>query len=141
MAERLDLSRTEAWLRAHEEWPLAQDELRDKVLRVAGTAHVQSQAERKPASRVVLATCFVMFGLTTWVLSDFNRFWRTLQPSPLVVWSEGMLDHPVDSYTRALSNGMSPAQLTRTPHEWLLVQAQQLWVRRCQGWIYRWFSV
>lgn len=123
---RGDLSRTEDWLRNHEEWPVPNDDLRAKVMRNASTAQVQAQvqAKEKNRSQWILVMCVVFCGAVTWIMQDVAGGIDDPQSSALLaVADEGWL-RPIDQQVDYITTSVP-----RTSYDWALVQAHTAWRR------------
>ena len=121
---RRELSRTEAWLRNNEEWPVPNDDLRAKVMRNASTAQVHAKDEVKNRSQLILVMCVVFCGAVTWILQDVAGGLQDPQSSALVaVADEGWL-RPIDQQVSYIT-----VSVPRTGYDWGLVQAHLAWRR------------
>lgn len=116
------LSRTEEWLRSHEEWPVPNDDLRAKIIRTASSAQIQAQ--EKSRSQLVLVMCVVFCGAVTWILQDVAGGLNDPQASALLTVADDGWARPIEQHMQYLS--VSP------PHrgyDWSLVQAHITWRR------------
>lgn len=117
---RRDLSRTEEWLRSHEEWPVPNDDLRAKVIRNASSA--QLHAKEKNRSQMILIMCVVFCGAVTWFMQDIAGAIEDPQASALVaVADEGWL-RPIDQHMIYLTRSTP-----RATYDWSLVQSHVTW--------------
>ena len=116
------MSRTEEWLRSHEEWPVPNDDLRTKVIRSASSAQVHAQEKNR--SQTVLVMCVVFCGLVTWIMQDIAGGMQDPQTSTLLAVAD-------DGWTRPIDQHMQ--YLITTPqyrgYDWSLVQAHITWRR------------
>jgi hypothetical protein len=131
---RQEMSRTEQWLRSHEEWPMPNDDLRAKVIRNASSA--QMHAKEKTRSQMILIMCVVFCGAITWIMQDVAGGIQDPQSSALLaVADEGWL-RPIDQHVTFLRKSSS-----RSTYDWALVQAHLTWRRmvyqRLTGLIYQ----
>lgn len=121
-------SRTEEWLRTHEEWAAPNDDLRAKVIRRACTAQVQAtvqateQAQEKNRSQWILGACIISCAVLTWVLQDSALGLHDPQASALVAAADDGWLRPVDVHTKILAESG-----TGFTYDWAVVQAQITW--------------
>jgi len=126
MSGRADLERTEALLRANEVWSPQDDDLRERVLRAAGTAHYRTRNDRSDA-RWFFGVCFVLFAVTTFYLRDahhFNQMFRSR-------WVARPWMHPAEAHLLATTSSQTAVDASRRPFEWSLVQAHLYWQQYC----------
>jgi hypothetical protein len=122
---RGDVSRTEAWLRSHEEWSAPNDDLRAKVIRSACSAQAQAneQAQEKNRSQWILALCVVFCGAATWILQDSALGLKDPQASALVAAADDGWTRPIEMHAKILSN----SGVAGFTYDWSLVQAHITW--------------
>ena len=116
------MSRTEEWLRSHEEWPAPNDDLRAKVIRTVSSAQVQAQEKNR--SQIVLIMCVLFCGTVTWILQDVAGGLKDPHASALVAVADDGWTRPIEQHMQYLTD--SP------PHrgyDWALVQAHLTWRR------------
>lgn len=114
------ISRTEEWLRSHEEWPVPNDDLRAKIIRTASSAQVH--ANEKNRSQTVLIMCIVFCGAVTWIMQDIAGGLQDPQSSALLAVADDGWARPIDQQVQFLT--------TTQPHrtyDWALVQAHIAW--------------
>lgn len=123
---RHEMSRTEAWLRNHEEWPVPNDDLRAKVMRTASSAQVQAQdeAKEKHRSQWILVMCVLFCGAITWFMQDMAGAIEDPQSSTLLAVAEEGWLRPIDQQVSYIA-----ATAPRTGYDWALVQAHMAWRR------------
>lgn len=119
---RGSISRTEQWMRRHEEWPIPNDDLRAKVLRTACSAQVQAKEQQR--SRTILVMCMLFCTLVTWFMQDIARGLEHPQSSVLLAVSDDGWMRPIDLQVQVLLGGNSGH-----PYDWSLVQAHLTWRR------------
>ncbi len=119
---RREMSRTEEWLRNHEEWPVPNDDLRAKVMRNASTAQIH--AKEKNRSQTILVMCVVFCGAVTWFMQDIASGMEDPQSSAMLVVADDGWLRPIDQQVSFIASG-SP----RLGYDWTLVQAHQTWRR------------
>lgn len=119
------VSRTEEWLRSHEEWAAPNDDLRAKVIRSACTAQVQAneQAQGKNRSQWILVLCILFCGTATWILQDSALGLQDPQASALMAAADDGWRRPVELHTQILSN----SGVAGFTYDWSLVQAHITW--------------
>lgn len=116
------MSRTEEWLRSHEEWPVPNDDLRAKIIRTVSLNQVQAQEKNR--SQVVLVMCVIFCGAITWIMQDIAGGMQDPQASALLAVADDGWARPIDSHVQYLT--------TSQPHrsyDWALVQAHITWRR------------
>ena len=116
------MSRTEEWLRSHEEWPVPNDDLRAKIIRTASSAQVQANVKNR--SQTVLVMCVVFCGAVTWIMQDIAGGMQDPQSSALLAVADDGWARPIDQQVQFLT--------TSQPHrgyDWALVQAHITWRR------------
>lgn len=119
---RREMSRTEEWLRSHEEWPVPNDDLRAKVMRNASTAQVHAQEKNR--SQLILVLCVAFCGALTWFMQDIAGGIQDPQASALLaVADEGWL-RPIDQHVAYIT-----ASSPRSTYDWAMVQAHLTWRR------------
>ncbi len=119
---RREMSRTEEWLRSHEEWPVPNDDLRAKVIRNASSA--QLHVKEKNRSQMILVMCVVFCGAVTWFMQDIAGGMEDPRSSAvLAVADDGWL-RPIDQHVTYLASATP-----RSTYNWSLVQAHQTWRR------------
>jgi len=116
------MSRTEEWLRSHEEWPVPNDDLRAKIIRTVSSNQVQAQEKNR--SQVVLVMCVIFCGAITWIMQDIAGGVQDPQSSALLAVADDGWARPIDSHVRYLTT----SQPHRT-YDWALVQAHITWRR------------
>jgi hypothetical protein len=119
---RQALSRTEEWLRSHEEWPIPNDDLRAKIIRTAGSAQVHVQEKNR--SQLVLLMCIAFCGAVTWIMQDIAEGMHNPQSSALLAVADDGWSRPIENHMQYL--------VTSQPHrgyDWALVQAHITWRR------------
>lgn len=118
------VSRTEEWLRTHEEWSVPNDDLRAKVIRNACTAQVQAneQAQEKNRSLWILFTGVMFCAAVIWILHDIDLGLHDPQASALVSVADDDWIRPIELHTKILTD--SGTGLT---YDWSLVQAHVAW--------------
>ena len=116
------MSRTEEWLRSHEEWPVPNDDLRAKIINSASSAQVQAQEKNR--SQLVLVMCVLFCGAVTWVMQDIAGGVQDPQSSALLAVADDGWVRPIEGHMQYLT--------TSQPHrgyDWALVQAHITWRR------------
>ncbi len=116
------MSRTEEWLRSHEEWPVPNDDLRAKIINSASSAQVQAQEKNR--SQLVLVMCVLFCGAVTWIMQDIAGGVQDPQSSALLAVADDGWVRPIEGHMRYLT--------TSQPHrgyDWALVQAHITWRR------------
>ena len=116
------MSRTEEWLRSHEEWPVPNDDLRAKIIRTVSSAQVQAQEKNR--SQLVLVMCVVFCGAVTWIMQDIAGGIQDPQASALLAVADDGWSRPIDQHVQYL--------ITSQPqrgYDWALVQAHITWRR------------
>lgn len=123
---RREMSRTEEWLRSHEEWPVPNDDLRAKVMRNASTAQftAQLQAKEKSRSQMVLVMCIVFCGALTWFMQDIASGIDDPHSSALLAVADDGWLRPIDQQVTYFASATP-----RATYDWTLVQAHQTWRR------------
>jgi hypothetical protein len=119
------VSRTEAWLRSHEEWATPNDDLRSKVIRSACSAQAQAneQAQEKHRSQWILAVCICMCAAVTWVLQDSAMGLNDPQASALMAAADDGWMRPIEVHAKILRDSGSSG----FTYDWSLVQAHITW--------------
>jgi hypothetical protein len=122
------VSRTEDWLRTHEEWAAPNDDLRSKIIHSACTAQVQAQtqaneqAQDKNRSQWILVICIAACAAVTWILQDSALGLQDPQSSALVAAANDGWMRPIELHTKILVESG-----TGYTYDWALVQAQVNW--------------
>jgi hypothetical protein len=116
------MSRTEEWLRSHEEWPVPNDDLRAKIIRTVSSN--QAQAQEKNRSQIVLVMCVLFCGAVTWIMQDIAGGIQDPQSSALLAVADDGWARPIEGHMRYLT----ASQPHRT-YDWALVQAHITWRR------------
>lgn len=116
------MSRTEEWLRSHEEWPVPNDDLRAKIIRTASSAQVQAQEKNR--SQLVLVMCVIFCGAITWVMQDIAGGIQDPQASALLAVADDGWVRPIHSQVQYLT-----ASQPHRSYDWALVQAHVTWRR------------
>ena len=118
------VSRTEEWLRNHEEWSVPDDDLRAKVIRNACSAQVQAtgQAQEKSRSQLILVICMLACAAVTWILQDAAMGFQDPQASALIAAADDGWLRPIELHTRILTESGSGYT-----YDWALVQAHVTW--------------
>ena len=127
---RRDMSRTEEWLRSHEEWPVPNDDLRAKIIRNASTA--QLHAREKNRSQMILVMCIVFCGAVTWIMQDVATAMDDPQSSALLAVADDGWLRPINQHVQYIASSTP-----RPTYDWTLVQAHQTWRRMVYQRIYR----
>ncbi|MDB5391223.1 MAG: hypothetical protein JWM11_6869 [Planctomycetaceae bacterium] len=119
------VSRTEEWLRSHEEWAAPNDDLRAKVIRSACSAQVQAteQAQEKNRSQWILAVCILFCGAATWILQDSALGLQDPQASALMAAADDGWRRPIELHT----NMLCKSGISGFTYDWSLVQAHVTW--------------
>jgi hypothetical protein len=120
------MSRTEEWLRSHEEWPVPNDDLRAKIINTASTAqvHAQIHAQEKSRSQVVLVMSVIFCGAITWIMQDIAGGMHDPQSSALLAVADDGWARPIDQHMKYLT-----ASQPHRSYDWALVQAHITWRR------------
>lgn len=116
------MSRTEEWLRSHEEWPVPNDDLRSKIINTASSAQVH--AHEKNRSQVVLVMCVLFCGAVTWVMQDIAGGMHDTQSSALLAVADDGWIRPIDQQVKFLTTNQP-----QRGYDWALVQAHITWRR------------
>jgi hypothetical protein len=118
------VSRTEAWLRSHEEWAAPNDDLRSKVIRNACTAQVQAneQAQEKYRSQWILLLCICFCATVTWFLQDAALGLNDPQASALMAAADDGWLRPIEMHAKVLHESGSGFS-----YDWSLTQAHVTW--------------
>ena len=116
------MSRTEEWLRSHEEWPVPNDSLRARIISTASSAQVHAQEKNR--SQIVLVMCVVFCGAITWIMQDIAGGMQDPQSSALLAVADDGWVRPIDQQVKFLTS--SPSHRS---YDWALVQAHITWRR------------
>ena len=122
------VSRTEDWLRTHEEWSAPNDDLRARIIRNACTAQVQAQVhaneqlQEKTRSQWILVICIMACAAVTWILQDTALGLDDPQASALIAASDDGWTRPIEVQAKILTESG-----TGYTYDWALVQAHITW--------------
>lgn len=119
---RQAMSRTEAWLQSHEEWPVPNDILRAKIIGTVSSAQVQAQERNR--SQVVLVMCVVFCGAITWIMQEIAGGLQDPQSSALLAVADDGWSRPIDQHVQRLL-----ATQPQRGYEWTLVEYHLTWRR------------